>query len=422
MNRLICAAIAWVFLAAVPASAQVPWDKAAIEQALRESGHYAATVLIPETGKGRADYDLIAGEWREYEPHWHTGQTILGLIEAWRITGEPELLAAARRGGDWWVSTEFQPPHPLAGLVDAQHGARVGPLINFTTISDGTAGLFALTQATGDPRYADAATRSGRWLFANTRVPGADGLYFNIIEPETGRIWTDRSPHHPDANPASLTQVARPNIEGSLALDMCRHTGEQAWCDQFIDHAGAVVRWQGPEGLWMAFEPNDPETGKVHPRFNLWNAEALINAYDLSGDRRFLEAALKTGRKMATYQDRHGAIAYTLNVDGSSRPDSITGSATAFAGILWLRLRAHGVGEEFTPHIDRSLAWILANRFSTEHPDPNLRGAILETRVTSGPGGMQIAVRDIATAFGLRFLAMAWREAGAREVSAEQHP
>jgi hypothetical protein len=387
-----------------------------IERALREGGHYAATVLISETGAGRADYDLLSGRWLDYETHWHTGQTTLGLIEAWRIVGDPLFLAAARRGGDWWISTEFQSPHPLAGLVNAAHGDRLGTLINFTTITDGTAGLFALSAATGDPVYADVATRSGHWLFANTAVPGAPGLFYNIIEPDTGRIWTDRSPHHPDAVPASLTQVARPNIEGSLALDMCRHTGDLTWCDLFVDHARQVVARQGPEGLWMEFEPNDPATGQVHPRFNIWYAEALVEAYGLTGDRLFLDAAVRTARKMASYQNRHGVIAYSLNVDGSSRPDSITGSATSFAGMLWLRLRAHGV-EGFDDAIDRSLAWTLANRFPLDHPDPNLRGAFLETRVRTVDGVTRIAVRDIATAFGLRFLAMAWRDLDGQDVN-----
>lgn len=413
-HPLLSAAITLALLASTSARAQ---GKPEIEQALRESGAYAATVLISETGKGRADYDLVAGTWREYEPHWHTGQTVLGLVEAWRITGDPGLMEAARRGGDWWVSTEFQPPHPLAGLVNAAHGDRLGPLINFTTVTDGTAGLYALSEASGDPRYAETATRSGRWLFANTRVPDADGLYYNIIEPDTGRLWTDRSPHHPDAIPASTTQVARPNIEGALALDMCRHTGETAWCDRFVEDARAVVRWQGPEGLWMDFEPNNPDTGQVHPRFNIWYAEALLDAYGLTKDRAFLDAAARTGRKMAEYQGRTGGFAYTLNIDGSSRPDSITGSATAFAGILWLRLRDHGV-EGFDDNIDRSLDWILAHRFPPDHPDPNLRGAILETRVRTVDGVTRIAHRDIATAFGLRFLALMWRDLDGQDVNA----
>lgn len=414
--RALLAAAA-LLAVALPAAAEPAPTKAEIEAALGAVGRYAARVLITPEGKGRADYDLTAGVWRDYEPHWHTGQAVLGLVEAWRVTGDAEFLAAARRGGDWWISTEHRAPHPLAGLVAAVHGDSVGDLINFTTVSDGTPGLFALSRATGDPKYADTAARSADWLFANTRVPGADGLYYNMVDPKTGRVITDFSPHHPESRPPKVTQVARPNIEGSLAKDVCRHRKDPRWCDLFVAHARSVVRWQHPNGLWMDFEPNDPERGTVHPRFNLWNAEALLEAYDLTRDRVFLDAAVRTARQTAKYQRPDGTIYYELKADGTSERVSITGSATAFAGVLWLRLRDYGV-EGFDQNIDQSLRWVLANRYPEEHPDPNLRGAVLETRVRSVDGRIRIAHRDIASGFGLRFLALAWRDLDDQDVNA----
>jgi rhamnogalacturonyl hydrolase YesR len=381
-----------------------------IKTALRSAGSYAANVLITPEGKGRADYDMVTGQWHEYEPHWHTGQQILGLLQAWRITREPSFLEAARRGGDWWISTEFRAPHTLAGLVNAYHGDHVGPLINFTTISDGSAGLFALSHATGDRRYADCATRSGAWLYANTRVPGADQLFYNMIDPATGRVITNFSPHHRDVAQPSTTQVARPNIEGSLFLDMHRHTRRRVWRERFIAQAQGALRWQRENGLWMDFEPNDATNGQVHPRFNIWNAEALLEAYGATRDPAFLGGALRTGRFMARVQDRRGAIYYDLQQDGTWSQASLTGSAVAFAAMLWMRLRAHGVGDEFTPNIDRALAWVMANRFAEDHPDASVRGAILETRLRTVDGRVRVLMRDIATAFGLRFLAMAHDE------------
>jgi rhamnogalacturonyl hydrolase YesR len=418
---LLLSSFATILAPAARAQTPVVQDRRTeIEAALRAAGAHAANVLITPEGKGRADYDLLTGEWREYEPHWHTGQQILGLLQAWRITGEPTFLAAAQRGGDWWVSTEFQPPHPLAGLVNAYHGDHVGPLINFTTISDGSAGLFALSRATRMRRYADCATRSGAWLYANTRVPGADQLFYNMIDPATGRVITDYSPHHRDVTMPSVTQTARPNIEGSLFLDMYRHTRNRVWRDRFVAQAQGALRWQRANGLWMDFEPNDSATGQVHPRFNIWNAEALLEAHAQTRDTQFLEGALRTGRFMARVQDRRGAIYYDLNEDGSWTLASITGSAVAFAAMLWMRLRAHGVGDEFTPNIERALDWVLANRFNEDHPDVNLRGAVLETRVRVVEGRTRALIRDIATAFGLRFLAMAHDEMSGRNINEAQ--
>lgn len=389
------------------AAADAPALDREIREALRDGGRYAATVLLDDKGRARGDYDSVRGEWLEYEPAWHTGQLIWGLLEAHRVNGDAALLAAARRGGEWWIGLELRQPSPIAGMLDAAHGGPLGPLINFTTLSDGTPGLFALSRVTGDRRYADVATRAGDWSLRHLYLE-REALLYNIVDPATGAIWKDRSPHHPDAKPATLTQVARPNIEGFLFLDMHRHTGKPEYRKAFLNLADGLLRRQSPNGLWMDFEPNDPKSGKIHPRFNLWYAEALIEAYEEGGDRRHLDAAVRTARTMARLQRDDGAIFYDNAIDAGgairTRERSLTGSAVAFAGIVWLRLRDHGY-DEFDPHIDRSLRWLLANRYPARHPDPNLRGGFLETWTKTGDDGTRIQVRDIATAFALRFLA-----------------
>ena len=43
----------------------------------------------------------------------------------------------------------------------------------------------------------------------------------------------------------------------------------------------------------MDYHPNDKVKRSIHARFNIWNAEALCDAYDLTGDRRYIEAAAR---------------------------------------------------------------------------------------------------------------------------------
>ena len=379
-----------------------------VRQALVSGARYAADFLIGPDGKARGDYDMIAGRWYDYEPAWHTGQVIFGLVEAYRVTGDQTFLAAARRAGDWWIGLEFKEPHKLAGLINAYHGDRLGRLINVTTITDGTNGLFELSRATGDPRYADTATRSGRWLLANTYIPD-EGLFYNIIDPDTGQVWKDKSPHHKDVANPTLLQVARPNSEGYLFKDMCAHTGDRRYCQVFLDVADKLLDRQGAHGMWMDFEPNHPDKGRFHPRFNLWYAESLLEAYDLTGKRAYLEAALATARGMARAQQKSGVIHYVNYLDGRTDRSSLTGSAVSFAGVVWLRLQGYGVGGEFEDNIDRAVRWVIAHRFAEDHPDPNLRGAFLETRLRTTQGKPRLRMRDIATAFGLRFLAAYYR-------------
>lgn len=366
-------------------------------QALTEIADGIDKVLLDDAGKARGDYDWRTGAWRDYEAAWHSGQAIEGLLWAYRETGEKRYLERARRAGDYWVGLELK-DGPFKGMINAAHGDRLGRLINFTTVSNGSPGLFHLSLVTTDSRYADVASRAISWLADNMKVPGHP-LYYNILDPDTGTIWTDKSPHH-DVAKASLTQVARPNIEGSPFLDACLHRRAMRLCKAHDSLARATAQRQGADGLWMEFEPNDPANGTVHPRFNSWNAEAMLRQYGRTRDKRFLRAALATGHANVTMMKADGAFDYSQNVSGKSGSMSPTGSATAFAGILWLGLRAEGY-QEFDPHIHAAARWLIANRYPANHPDPNLRGLVVERRIK----GDSIVQRDLGSFFAARFLA-----------------
>jgi hypothetical protein len=385
---------------ATPATATVPVAPATIRQALVEVADGIDRVILDGQGRARGDYDWEAGTWSPYEVAWHTGQSIEALLAAHAVTGDPRYLARARQAGDYWVGLELT-TGPFAGMINAAHGDRLGALINFTTVGNGTPGLFRLSEATGDPRYADVATRAIDWLRRNTAVPGQAGLYYNILDPATGTIWTDRSPHH-ETYPATVNQVSRPNIEGSPFLDACHHGRDAAMCAAHRDLALATVDRQGDNGLWMDFEPNNPETGAVHPRFNSWNAEAMLRAWHEYRDPLFQEAALRTAAANARMMRPDGSFDYSQNIDGTSGSASPTGSATAFAGLLWLGLRAEG-HRQFDPQIHAAARWLVANRFGSDHPDPNLRGLVLELRTKRDASGPTILQRDLGSLFAARF-------------------
>ncbi len=412
------------------AAAEQADRKGQVRTALIQIADYASRVLMTEEGRGRADYNIVSGQWINYEDHWHTGQLIWGLLEAGQVLNRPDLIASARRGGDWWVSTEFPDGHPLAGLVAAAHGDKLGDLINWTTISDGTPGLYALSRVTGDSRYADTATRSGRWLWANTRVPdtisGGDGLFYNIINPATGMVYRDwdvhtqgavRDPERAAREAIAVTRVARPNIEGFLFQDMCRHTGETLWCERYLAQADSLLARQHDSGLWLQFEPNVEDGSQIHPRFNIWNAEALLQAYEISGNRKYLEGAAKTARWAQRVMQRDGTIHYRTSIDGRTNRAEVTGSAVAFNGILMLRLKAYGYSE-FDPTVTLFADWLLRNRFAANHPDPNLAGAVINTRQAMRGGTLELENRDVGSTFALRFLSLYLRDLDGQDVNA----
>jgi uncharacterized protein YyaL (SSP411 family) len=371
--------------------------------ALNETAGYVADVLINDQGYSRCDYNLPEGRWYDYEPPWHTGQAIYALLEAYRITGRVEYLEKAKKAGNWWVGLEITDHPKLKGMVRSAHGDMAGETIVFATMSDGSAGLYKLYEVTGDRRYGDVPTVAGDWMLRNMCLLD-EGVCYDNVDPETGEVMKEYSPFWPDKEEQDLWDVARPNNEGSLFLDMYRYTGDEEYKAAFITLCNSLVDKQGPEGLWMDFMPNDKATGSVHPRFNLWYAESLIDGFELTGDRRYLEAATRTAQTFAGFQDGDGTIFYQNFLDGTHDRSSICGSAVAFSGILWLRLREHGV-QGFDDPIELSLDWILKNRYASDHPDPNLAGAVINTRLRHKKGKLWITQRDVGTTFGVRFLA-----------------
>jgi len=402
----------------------------ALETALLEISDFSRNILLTESGRGLADYDMVSGNWIMYETHWHTGQLIWGLLEAGKYFEDDGLIADAKRGGDWWVSTEYPEGHPFAGLVAAAHGDKLGDLINWTTIADGTPGLFALSRATDDPVYADTATRSGEWLWENTRVPedipGGEWLFYNILDPEEGIVYTDwdvhtqgvpRDPERAKVESPPVTRVARPNIEGFLFEDMCRHTGEEIWCERFVAQAESVLDRQDESGMWLNFEPNREDGSQIHPRFNVWNAEALLQAYEISGDEQFLEGAARTARWAQRTMRGDGTMYYRTALDGTTDRAEVTGSAVGFNGILMLRLKDYGY-TEFDETIDTFADWLVRNRFSADHKDPNVAGAVINTRQKQRDGTLYLINRDVGSTFAMRFLALYLRDVRGEDVNA----
>jgi hypothetical protein len=382
---------------------EIETKKQEILKALNETAGYINNVLINEEGISKCDYNIPEGKWYYYEPAWHTGQAIYALTEAYRLTGNEKYLETAKKAGDWWVSLEIKDHPKLKGMINSIHGDHAGQVIVFATMSDGSAGLYRLHGITKDKRYGDVPTRAGDWMLRNMCLL-EEGVCYDNVDPETGEVLKENSPFWPDKENQTLYDVARPNNEGSLFLDMYRYTGNEEYKDAFITLCNSLVEKQGPKGLWMDFMPNDKESGAIHPRFNLWYAESLIDGYELTGNKKYLEAARKTAETYTTFQDSYGTIYYRNYYQGGKNRNSICGSAVAFSAIIWMRLQQHGI-TGFEEDIERSYNWILRNRYSTEHPDPNLAGAVINTRLRHRKGKLWLTQRDVGSTFGVRFLA-----------------
>lgn len=392
-----------VLVGACVVGAQAQPSKEEVRRAIEECADYATRVLLDEDGKSRCDYNMTLGEWFPYEEPWHTGQLILGLLDAYKVTGNETYLQAARHAGDWWLSLEIKDNPSMQGMVGATHGDAIGnDHIVFATVSDGTPGIFELSRVTGDARYAALATSSAAWMLEHMYYP-EKGVCYDLADLKTGEVLTLNSPFHKGKPDQRLFDVSRPNTEGSLFKDAYEFSGDSRFRDAQILLSDALLDYQDQWGLWMEFMPNDKEDGSYHPRFNLWYAESLLESYEMTKDRRYLEAAARTARTYAKAQRPDGTLYYDNYVDGRFDKGSVCGSAVAFAGILWMRLAGYGY-DEFVENYERSARWLVKNRYAVDHPDPNLRGAVVNTRMRTRKGIVWLTQRDVGTSFGLRFL------------------
>lgn len=375
-----------------------------IEEGIVSGSKYMKEVLLDENGKSKCEYSIIEGKWYDYEPAWHTGQIIYALTRAYDITKNEEYLSSAKFAADWWCNLQINNNPPLNGMLNAIHGDGIKYIV-FSTVSDGSAGLFHLYKLTGIEKYAKVPTEAGAWMLKNMYIP-EKGLCYDMADPKTGEIQKDRSAFWPDKEKQVLNDVARPNNEGSLFLDMYKYNNEEKYKEAFINLSNSLVEKQGKDGLWMDFTPNDKRDHSIHPRFNLWYAEALLDAYDLTGEKKYILAAQKTAQRYKKIQAKDGTFYYT-NYTNNTPPDksSVSGSTVAFAGIIYLRLYRAGYGSEFEKNIELCSSWLLKNRFAEDHPDPNLRGAFVETKIRNKKGLAMVFNRDVGTIFAVRFLA-----------------
>ena len=178
-------------------------EKDKLVKMIGETATYLSDVLIDENGVSQCDYNLTEGKWYPYEPAWHTGQAIYGLVEAYRITGKQKFLEAAKKAGNWWVSLEIKDNPKLKGMIGAAHGDYAGSVIVFATVSDGTAGLFKLYDVTGDERYAKVPTGAGDWMLRNMCLLDK-GVCYDNVNPETGEVLKENSPFWPDKKNQTL--------------------------------------------------------------------------------------------------------------------------------------------------------------------------------------------------------------------------
>lgn len=339
----------------------------AVHAAVAAGADAAVASLRPATEGGglvaKCDYHLTQGIWYDYERLWHTAVTINALVAARDVLGSnrSDLVAVAVRAGQWWTEQQIHHPTSLAGLMNSTDvlPTAVGCITDACNgtqdlgdVSDSAYGIYALSAATSDRAYSDAASDSALWQLHHMAVgPAHPGLYWNLLNKTStppGPITTVPQPFRTQIEGSLFLQGAYTNNSHHnlisrhishrlLVIAAYKHTKDEQLKEGFLQQAEATVRNQDQHGLWMLWyefrisfkmmnfaliamnfvsrTPNDNVTGTIHPRFNLWYAHSLLDAFEFTGNVSYLEAATKTAVFYSTsVQRRDGTIYYDSKV------------------------------------------------------------------------------------------------------------
>lgn len=266
-----------------------------------------------------AGYSFLDGWYPPYPET--TGYTIPTFYDYADLTGQEEFRDRARRMADWEIEVQL----PCGGV---QGGHYTGPTGDRRPVVFNTGQVIlgwcrAYTE-TADEKYLDAALRAGDWLLL---IQSPEG-YWRQDGPVTYTMV-----HAYDARTAwSL-----------LEIDALINGG------RYAEAAGRNLEWtlaQQQENGW--FRNNNFNRDYQPPTHSIsYVMEGLIESERLTGDDRYLNAALKTARKLLNILQMRGFIAGEFDADWNpvGNYSCLTGDAQTAS--VWLQLFRKTGDEDF---------------------------------------------------------------------------
>jgi len=143
--------------------------------------------------------------------------------------------------------------------------------------------LYALSDVTGQPRYADEADRSLRFFFERCQSPATGLLYWGE---HAG--WDFRTEKPIDKSAGNIHEFYRPWVLGDrswrLAPEPCRRFALGLWEHQIGDHG------TGDFSRHARIDAHGPDTEAPYARHGGFYIETWATAYEKTGEEIFLRA------------------------------------------------------------------------------------------------------------------------------------
>ena len=341
-------------------------------------------------GAVRNEYDTRTNEWSLNGPVWHTGQAIRAVLIAYRHDGDASLLDAACAMGEYVVRNIVSDPSDSNnGLLLAYEGDNV--TVNNQTAFETLPGLFDLAEITGEQDWVGHARRAAD--FALKGFNTSEGLLADHFHVDERRFIID-----PDN-----VLAGRITLDDSALATLSNLTGDSHYRDVFLAMAERALRDEDPPGTWIVYPPWHRDTGRLHIRASWWWGFPMLTAFDLTGDERFLDAAVRAGDWYLAQQHLDGGFPYAPLVSGTHGSFALATSGSAVSIIIWANLFHRTGDDRYREPIRRSLRFLAAAQFASDAADLNVRGALWETlNVPDGTVAPGYRIRDIAPIFAIR--------------------
>ena len=288
-------------------------------------------------GAFRGEYRAATRSWDFFCPVWHGGQAVKALVLAHRLFGDEQLLAAARLGADFILDKQIQDRSDEDfGLILAFED--YADRINTSAILECLEGLFFLADETGERRYQQAALDALDWVQRKAYLAG-EGLFRDSYHPGQRQFvfWKTR-----DSNDRPMAP-GRPLLEDGVLLKGSILAGSPLWRSTFLEVADRLLAEEDPPGNWAHFRPASAISGNIHPRHAFWWGMPMINAWQATGEEKYLACARRAAEWYVKAQRHDGGLIrgtyLDFNTDSFGHERAALPAARS-SGSAWTRPRA----------------------------------------------------------------------------------
>ncbi len=345
----------------------------------------------PYYGAMRGEYDTRNRRWSFYGPFWHTGQAVQTLILAYQMTGKEKYLKAAILGGEYLIRDQTMDKNDkkFYGFVHGKEAERSSTASQM----EGFMGLYDLYKVTGNKMWLERFHLAVDWIARNLYIKGEGSFYlgYSAVEDKLSPI-EEAHPINGDGIFGAAYREFKDPLYSEIFREVCDH----------------LLKDEDPPGNWMKYPPCRPEAfegrGRIHPRQAWWLGYPMLTAYDIFGEQKYLDAAVRAAQWYIDNNNLDGGYYYNVTKAGGKHLSfDFCTSAVGCSVIMWTDLWKRTGDEKYRKEIETALGFLLRAQFNQDVEDSNIRGAFFEGYLppdgTLCPG---FYFRDIATIFPTR--------------------